>query len=113
MILNLFPSSVTQCLSIKNNFLSKADQDEFQAIYPEIIQDITSIDHFHKLPDFASSVKSMLDHNLTPKYNANGLITVYAFKMIAKPEQRTPENIKLAILLGWCVRLVSKCFKNY
>lgn len=102
----LLSSRIFPKRSIKTNKFSKEDQEQFLSVYPEII-DITCIEPFNKLPDFKLRTKSMLEYNLAPKQNANGLLTLIAYKMIVKPEKITEENMRLAAILGWCLRLVS------
>lgn len=86
---------------------SKDEYDEFMCLYPQILQDITSIEPYKKLPHFMSEIKTMMDYNVTSGSNARGIVTIYAYKMLAKPKEITRDNIKLAIVLGWCMRLVS------
>lgn len=34
------------------------------------------------------------------------MAVVYAYRMLAKQEDLTPENLRLAMILGWCVEMV-------
>lgn len=77
------------------------------SLYPQIRQDLTSIEPYNKLPFFMEKIEAMLDYNVPHGTNARGLQTIYAYKMIAKPEEKTPEKLKEAAILGWCLRLVS------
>lgn len=78
------------------------------SVYSQIVQDIINVKPYSELPYLGSRIKSMLDYTLTSDNNTSGLITIYAYKLIAKPEDKTPENLSLAIILGWCMRFVSK-----
>jgi hypothetical protein len=33
---------------------------------------------------------------------------VFAYRMLAKPQEVTPENIRLAHILGWCIEMVMR-----
>lgn len=105
--INLIIFSCPSLQTVSKAHFSEEEYDEFMSVYPEIRQDITSTEPYNKLPYFMDKIKTMLDYNVTTGNNARGLITVYAYKMIAKTVDQTPENIRLAILLGWCMRLVS------
>lgn len=48
-----------------------------------------------------------MKYNVPCANKAHGLSTVLAFKTFAKPEDITPENMKLATYLGWCIEMVS------
>lgn len=48
-----------------------------------------------------------LQYNVPRGKKNRGLATIFAFKTLAKPEDITPENLKLAQYLGWCVEMVS------
>lgn len=37
-----------------------------------------------------------------------GLSLVQSYKILAPPDDQTPENIKLAQIMGWCLEIVSK-----
>lgn len=48
-----------------------------------------------------------LQYNVPCGKKNRGLATVLAFKSLANESQLTPENIRLAHYLGWCVEMVS------
>lgn len=47
-----------------------------------------------------------LQYNVPRGKKNRGLSTILAFKTLAKPEDITPENLKLAQYVGWCVEMV-------
>lgn len=49
----------------------------------------------------------VLEYNIPNGKHVRGSLAVHGFKTFAKSEDLTPENIKLAIILGWCVEMVT------
>lgn len=76
------------------------------SLKPKVISDITSIHPYNKLSFLTSQIENMLDYTLTGGIIASGLNIIYIYKMIPQAE-KTPENLELAVLMGWCLRLVS------
>ncbi|CAG9812989.1 unnamed protein product [Phaedon cochleariae] len=62
---------------------SKEESREFMAIFPDIVRDLTDAGRHTDIPE----------------------VTKRFAKMLEKPENLTPENVRLAGILGWCVEL--------
>lgn len=89
---------------------SKEELEEFESLQPKVIADITSIDPYNKLPFLTSRIKSMLEYNLNGEAISSGTNAINVFKVVSNPEDRTSENMKQAILLGWCLKFVRIIF---
>ncbi|KAG5899528.1 hypothetical protein JTB14_008215 [Gonioctena quinquepunctata] len=87
---------------------SKEESREFMAIFPDIVRDLTDAGRHTDIPEVTKRFAKVLQYNVPTGKKTRGLSTVIAYKMLEKPENLTPENIKLANILGWCVELVSK-----
>lgn len=85
----------------------KNDLVEFLSLQPTIVADITSIPPYNKLPFLTDRITSMLNYNINGGNNTSGVTTVFIYKMVSKPQDRTSEKMKQAIILGWCIRIVS------
>ena len=52
-------------------------------------------------------VFQVLQYNVPGGKKNRGLALVLAYRMLAKPQDVTPENIRLATIMGWCIEMVS------
>lgn len=89
---------------------SKDDSREFMAIFPDIVRDLTDAGRHTDIPEVTKRFAKVLQYNVPNGKKTRGLSTVIAYKILEKPENLTPENIRLANILGWCVELVSRFF---
>lgn len=77
------------------------------AVFPDIVRDLTDAGRHTDIPEVTKRFVKVLQYNVPTGKKVRGLSAVVAYKMLEKPENLTPENIKLANILGWCVELVS------
>lgn len=49
----------------------------------------------------------LLQYNVPNGKKNRGLATVLAYKMVAKKEHLTDDNVYLANVMGWCTEMVS------
>lgn len=86
---------------------SKEETREFLAVFPDIVRDLTDAGRHTDIPEVTKRFVKVLQYNVPNGKKNRGLTTVVAYKMFEKPENLTPENIRLANILGWCIELVS------
>ncbi|XP_057657389.1 farnesyl pyrophosphate synthase [Diorhabda carinulata] len=98
----------TEVKPINNNsfVFSKDESREFMAIFPDIVRDLTDAGRHTDIPEVTKRFAHVLQYNVPTGKKTRGLSTVIAYKMLEKPENLTPENIRLANILGWCVELL-------
>ncbi|XP_067630699.1 farnesyl pyrophosphate synthase isoform X2 [Eurosta solidaginis] len=89
--------------------MSKDDTRDFEATFPDIIHDLTNAVKSYQTPEAAEWYGKALQYNLPRGKKTRGLLTVLTYKNLVKPEERSPENLKLANYLGWCIEMV-QCF---
>nr|ALL35403.1 isopentenyl diphosphate synthase [Phyllotreta striolata] len=87
-------------------FATKEESREFMAIFPDIVRDLTDAGRHTDIPEVTKRFAHVLQYNVPNGKKTRGLTTVIAYKMLEKPENLTPENIRLANILGWCVELL-------
>nr|8A7U_A Chain A, Isoprenyl diphosphate synthase [Phaedon cochleariae]8A7U_B Chain B, Isoprenyl diphosphate synthase [Phaedon cochleariae] len=85
---------------------SKEESREFMAIFPDIVRDLTDAGRHTDIPEVTKRFAKVLQYNVPTGKKTRGLSTVIAYKMLEKPENLTPENVRLAGILGWCVELL-------
>ncbi|KAJ8925720.1 hypothetical protein NQ315_009567 [Exocentrus adspersus] len=86
--------------------VSKEESRQFMAIFPDIVRDLTDAGRHTDIPEVTKRLAKVLQYNVPTGKKIRGLSTVIAYKMLEKPENLTPENIRLANILGWCVELL-------
>lgn len=91
----------------KINSFTKEEYAELMSVYPQIVEDITSIEPYNKLPNLLTRVKFFLDYTFNSGNNAYGMLIPYVYKNIAKPDDKKDEHIKKALILAWVSRMVS------
>nr|CAH7744747.1 unnamed protein product [Callosobruchus chinensis] len=80
---------------------------EFMAVFPDIVRDLTDAGRHTDIPEVTKRFAKVLQYNVPNGKKVRGLSTVISYKILEKPENLTPENIRLANVLGWCVEMVS------
>lgn len=55
----------------------------------------------------ASHLARALEYNVPHGKKLRGLAAVFAYKNLVDQSELTPENIRLAHLLAWCIEIVS------
>nr|XP_023022494.1 farnesyl pyrophosphate synthase-like isoform X1 [Leptinotarsa decemlineata] len=89
--------------SIVNPF-SASENEEFMKYFPEIVEVLTKVPPCEN-QELVKQLTTTATYNLDLGTKARGIATVVAYKALKKHDL-TPENIKLAVILGWCVRMV-------
>lgn len=85
----------------------KDEARDFMAIFPDIVRDLTDAGRHTDIPEATKWYAKVLQYNVPNGKKNRGLAVVASYKMLEKPENLTPENLKLAHILGWCVEMVS------
>lgn len=61
-----------------------------------------------------SLLVQVLQYNVPSGKKNRGLALILSYKLLEDPSRQTPENIRLANIMGWCVEMVStQQFNNY
>nr|ALL35402.1 isopentenyl diphosphate synthase [Psylliodes chrysocephala] len=89
---------------------SKEESRDFMAVFPDIVRDLTDAGRHTDIPEVTKRFAKVLQYNVPTGKKTRGLSTVIAYKMLEKPENLTPENVRLANILGWCVELLQSYF---
>lgn len=77
------------------------------SIFPDIVRDLTEAGRHTDIPEVTKRFAKVLQYNVPNGKKNRGLAVVAAYKMVESPENLTPENIRLANVLGWCAEMVS------
>ncbi|XP_055528739.1 farnesyl pyrophosphate synthase [Wyeomyia smithii] len=96
--------------AVQHTAVSKTESREFMAVFPDLVRDLTE---FAKKYDSKVADKwfaRALQYNVPQGKKNRGLAAVLAYRMLAKPEELTPENIRRAHYLGWCIEMFQSMF---
>ncbi|XP_058826673.1 farnesyl pyrophosphate synthase [Topomyia yanbarensis] len=98
------PEAVTQTV------VSKSESREFMAVFPDLVRDLTEYVNKYDGKVAAKWFARSLQYNVPQGKKNRGLAAVLAYRMLAKPEELTPENIRRAHYLGWCIEMFQSFF---
>ncbi|XP_022224609.2 farnesyl pyrophosphate synthase [Drosophila obscura] len=90
--------------------VSKDESRDFMAVFPDLVRDITTVTKTHNCNDAAKWFAQVLQYNVPRGKKNRGILTVLTYKNLVAAEDLTPENIKLAQYLGWCVEMLQSFF---
>lgn len=89
---------------------SKDEKREFMAVFPDVVRDLTETGRIIDIPDVTKWYSRVLQYNVPGGKKNRGLALVLAYRMLAKPQDVTPENIRLATIMGWCIEMLQAFF---
>ncbi|XP_017148723.1 farnesyl pyrophosphate synthase [Drosophila miranda] len=90
--------------------VSKDESRDFMAVFPDLVRDITTVTKTYNCNDAAKWFAKALQYNVPRGKKNRGILTVLTYKNLVPAEDLTPENIKLAQYLGWCVEMLQSFF---
>lgn len=85
---------------------TKDESREFMAVFPDIVRHLTDPNRNTDIPEVSKWYAKVLQYNVPNGKKNRGLAVVSAYKMLEEPENLTPENLRLANILGWCVEML-------
>ncbi|KAL2717790.1 farnesyl pyrophosphate synthase isoform X2 [Vespula squamosa] len=85
---------------------NKDETREVMALWPDLVRDLMNIDYYSDIPDVSKWIVKILQYNVPNGRKRRALALIYAYRMLAPPEQLTDENIRLARILGWCIEMI-------
>jgi len=74
--------------------------------FADLVRDITTVTKNYNCNDAAKWFAQVLQYNVPRGKKNRGILTVLTYKNLVPAQDLTPENIKLAQYLGWCVEMV-------
>lgn len=83
---------------------------DFMAVFPDIVRDLSEHAKQYESKEASKHFAKVLQYNVPNGKKNRGLATVLAFKLLAKPDDLTEDNIRLAHVLGWCVEMYQSMF---
>ncbi|KAH8280258.1 hypothetical protein KR018_001163 [Drosophila ironensis] len=90
--------------------VSKDESRDFMAVFPDLVRDITGVAKTYNCNDAANWFAHSMQYNVPRGKKNRGILTVLTYKNLVPVQEQTPENIKLAQYLGWCVEMLQSFF---
>ncbi|EDV56491.1 farnesyl pyrophosphate synthase [Drosophila erecta] len=90
--------------------VSKDESRDFMAVFPDLVRDVTTVAKAYNCSDAAKWFAQALQYNVPRGKKNRGILTVLTYKNLVPAQDLTPENIKLAQYLGWCVEMLQSFF---
>nr|ALL35407.1 isopentenyl diphosphate synthase [Phyllotreta armoraciae] len=85
---------------------SEADTEEFMSHFPTIVSDLSTSMNLENMKQATDRFALCMRNNVPNGKKVRGLTTVITYKLLEKPENLTPDNIRLANILGWFIELI-------
>nr|QAX24806.1 farnesyl diphosphate synthase 1 [Matsumurasca onukii] len=83
------------------------DQHQFEAVFPDIVQDLTKTTSKYADVELANKwCEKMLKYNMSGSSNLRGLAVSQSYRILAPAAEQTPQNLRLAYIMGWCLELL-------
>ncbi|XP_063876330.1 farnesyl pyrophosphate synthase-like isoform X2 [Scylla paramamosain] len=89
---------------------SQDEKREFMSIFPDLVRDLTEVGTHSDIPDAQKWFAKVLQYNAVGGKMNRGLAVSLSFKLLATQDLITPENIKNAHIMGWCIELLQSFF---
>jgi farnesyl diphosphate synthase len=105
-------STVNHSVPLAANFtaVSKGESREFMSVFPDLVRDLTDKTKKYDRSDASNWFAKALQYNVPRGKKNRGLVTVLAYKTLVDQNQLTPENLRKAQYLGWCVEMLQSVF---
>lgn len=88
----------------------KSESREFMAVFPDLVRDLTAYASKYDKNLATKWFVRALQYNVPQGKKNRGLACVLAYRMLAKSEDITPENIRKAQYLGWCIEMLHSMY---
>lgn len=90
--------------------VSKDESRDFMAVFPDLVRELTEKANEYNAKDASKWFAKALQYNVPRGKKNRGLLTVLTYKKLVSEDQLTPENLKKAQYLGWCVEMLQAMF---
>jgi len=94
----------------KMSLVAKEESRQLMAMFPDIVRDLTNDGKYTDIPEVTKRFTKVLQYNVPTGKKNRALALIAAYKMLEDPAKLTPENMKLAMVLGWCVEMLQAYF---
>lgn len=98
-------------LKIEGCAANEDDPANFEKVFHQLVDEVIEEDEANpEIADAARRFKKMLHYTVPGGKRNRGLTVINAFRLLAKPDQLTDDNVFKAMMLGWCVELLQAFF---
>ncbi|RZC33233.1 polyprenyl synt domain containing protein [Asbolus verrucosus] len=94
----------------KFSLVTKEESDQFMTVFSDIVKDLSEDEEHSDMPEVNKRFAQILKYNVPNGKKTRGLQVVAAYKLLEKPVNLTPANIRLANIMGWCVELLQSFY---
>jgi len=89
---------------------SSDEQRDFVSIFPDVVRDLLQQETLKDVPDALKWLSKVMQYNVRGGKMNRGLAVGMSYKLLAKPEDLTKDNIRRAHVLGWCIEMLQSYF---
>ncbi|XP_063241129.1 farnesyl pyrophosphate synthase-like [Bacillus rossius redtenbacheri] len=93
-----------------NTITLKDESREFMAVFPDVVRDLTDAGRHTDIPEANKWFAKVLQYNVPSGRKIRGLALIYAYKQLVPAEHLTPDNLRLAYIMAWCIEMLQAFF---
>lgn len=90
--------------------VSRDESRDFMSVFPDLVRELTGKANEYNAKAASKWFAKALQYNVPRGKKNRGLLTVLTYKKLVGEDRLTPENIKKAQYLGWCVEMLQSMF---
>ena len=88
--------------------ISHEELNQVNAVFAKIVHDLTENTEYTEIKFAMKDFKDNLEYNIPHGKLIRFQYFLAVYKALEHPENLTNENLELAMILGWCLEIVSK-----
>lgn len=86
--------------------LDKTHLFEFNKVFPDIVRDLTETGRHLDIPRATKWFAKVLQYNMTGGKRNRGLAVLQSYRLLAKNQNPSREELHLATIMGWCLEML-------
>ncbi|CAG5049389.1 unnamed protein product [Parnassius apollo] len=103
-------SPVHRTLLTKQNMVSKNIYTAYQDYLPTLIDNALSHKRFERLPEVKDRIKRISEYNIIGGKQLRGLLTLFTYETLKKPDPISDELWEEAFKLAWAIEMLQAVF---
>ncbi|KAM7440820.1 hypothetical protein ABFA07_010058 [Porites harrisoni] len=93
------------------NLKPSNDRDLFDTFFPGLVDDIVKeSENDREIGDAVRHIREVLEYNVPGGKRNRGLSVVASLRQLISPDNLTKEDVRTAVILGWCVEWLQAFF---
>lgn len=108
IVIRSLHTAIPSALFFPNKVFTKSESRDFMGVFPDLVRELTVEGPYAKVPVVSRHLAKCIQYNV-PNGKKNRGLAVPATYRLLRP-QHTPDELRLAYILGWCVEFLQAFF---